>query len=91
MENFKDEIIKEAPKEATRKSSQRVLEVLTKNIDLLIGGSADLTGSVLTNTTATSEVLNKNNYGGRYINYGIREHAMAGIMNGLALHKDYLL
>lgn len=90
LENFKDEIIKEAPKEATRKSSQRVLEVLTKNIDLLIGGSADLTGSVLTNTTATSEVLNKNNYGGRYINYGIREHAMAGIMNGLALHKGII-
>lgn len=90
LKNFKDEIIKEAPKEATRKSSQRVLEVLTKNIDLLIGGSADLTGSVLTNTTATSEVLNKNNYGGRYINYGIREHAMAGIMNGLALHKGVI-
>lgn len=90
LENFKDEIIKETPKEATRKSSQRVLEVLTKNIDLLIGGSADLTGSVLTNTTATSEVLNKNNYGGRYINYGIREHAMAGIMNGLALHKGVI-
>ena len=90
LENFKDEIIKEAPKEATRKSSQRVLEVLTKNIDLLVGGSADLTGSVLTNTTATSEVLNKNNYGGRYINYGIREHAMAGIMNGLALHKGII-
>ena len=90
LENFKDEVIKEAPKEATRKSSQRVLEVLTKNIDLLIGGSADLTGSVLTNTTATSEVLNKNNYGGRYINYGIREHAMAGIMNGLALHKGVI-
>ena len=90
LENFKDEVIKEAPKEATRKSSQRVLEVLTKNIDLLVGGSADLTGSVLTNTTATSEVLNKNNYGGRYINYGIREHAMAGIMNGLALHKGVI-
>ena len=85
LKNFKDEIIKEAPKEATRKSSQRVLEVLTRNIDELVGGSADLTGSVLTNTPDTT-VLDKNNYGGRYINYGIREHAMAGIMNGLALH-----
>ena len=85
LKNFKDEIIKEAPKEATRKSSQRVLEVLTKNIEELIGGSADLTGSVLTNTPDMS-ILDKNNYGGRYINYGIREHAMAGIMNGLALH-----
>ena len=85
LKNFKDEIIKEAPKEATRKSSQRVLEVLTRNIEELVGGSADLTGSVLTNTPDTT-VLDKNNYGGRYINYGIREHAMAGIMNGLALH-----
>ena len=85
LKNFKDEIIKEAPKEATRKSSQRVLEVLTRNIEELVGGSADLTGSVLTNTPDTN-ILDKNNYGGRYINYGIREHAMAGIMNGLALH-----
>ena len=85
LKNFKDEIIKETPKEATRKSSQRVLEVLTRNIEELVGGSADLTGSVLTNTPDTN-ILDKNNYGGRYINYGIREHAMAGIMNGLALH-----
>lgn len=85
LEQFKNKIIEEAPKEATRKSSQRVLEVLTKNIEELVGGSADLTGSVLTKTD-TTDVLDKNNYGGRYINYGIREHAMAGIMNGLALH-----
>ena len=85
LNKFKEEIIKESPKEATRKSSQRVLEVLTKNISQLVGGSADLTGSVLTKTE-TTDVLDKNNYAGRYINYGIREHAMAGIMNGLALH-----
>ena len=85
LNKFKEEIIKESPKEATRKSSQRVLEVLTKNIGQLVGGSADLTGSVLTKTE-TTDVLDKNNYAGRYINYGIREHAMAGIMNGLVLH-----
>lgn len=85
LNKFKEEIIKESPKEATRKSSQRVLEVLTKNISQLVGGSADLTGSVLTKTE-TTDVLDKNNYAGRYVNYGIREHAMAGIMNGLALH-----
>ena len=51
----------------------------------MVGGSADLTGSVLTKTE-TTDVLDKNNYAGRYINYGIREHAMAGIMNGLVLH-----
>lgn len=87
--NFKKQIREEKPKEATRKSSQRVLEELTKSIDILVGGSADLTGSVLTKTSAT-DILDSNNYGGRYINYGIREHAMAGIMNGLVLHKGVI-
>lgn len=86
LSELKKNVITEAPKEATRKSSQRVLEVLTENIDELVGGSADLTGSVLTNTTSTSVAITKDNYRGRYINYGIREHAMAAIMNGLALH-----
>ena len=86
---FKKQVREESSKEATRKSSQRVLEELTKNVDILVGGSADLTGSVLTKTSST-EVLDSNNYGGRYINYGIREHAMAGIMNGLALHKGVI-
>jgi transketolase len=81
---FKEQITAEAPKEATRKSSQRVLEVLNKDIKCLIGGSADLTGSVLTKTS-TMTPLTKDFYEGDYINYGIREHAMAGIMNGLAL------
>lgn len=89
LAKFKEDIKKEQPTEATRKSSQRVLEVLTKNIKQLIGGSADLTSSVLTKTTIT-EVFDENNYAGRYINYGIREHAMAGIMNGLALHKGII-
>lgn len=83
---FREHIIGEKPKEATRKSSQRVLEFLTANIEELLGGSADLTASVLTGTTSTATAIAKNNYGGRYINYGIREHAMAAIMNGLALH-----
>lgn len=86
LSELKKNVITEAPKEATRKSSQRVLEVLTKSIDELIGGSADLTGSVLTNTKSTSVAITKDNYGGRYINYGIREHAMVAIMNGLTLH-----
>lgn len=86
---FKEEIIKEAPSEATRKSSQRVLEVLTKDIKEMVGGSADLTGSVLTKTSST-EAMTKDNYGGRYINYGIREHAMGAIMNGMALHKGII-
>lgn len=89
LEKLRAEIKEEKPKEATRKSSQRVLEVLTKNIPELVGGSADLTGSVLTKTTST-DTLDENNYGGRYINYGIREHAMGAIMNGLALYKGII-
>ncbi len=86
LESFKKLILQEQPREATRKSSYRVLENITNSIDILIGGSADLTGSVLTKTQ-TTDIMNAENYSGRYINYGIREHAMAGIMNGMALHK----
>jgi transketolase len=86
LESFRKKIIEEAPKEATRKSSQRVLEVITGDLEILIGGSADLTGSVLTDTSSTAERITKDSYGGRYINYGIREHAMAAVMNGLALY-----
>ncbi|MDR0571308.1 MAG: transketolase [Rickettsiales bacterium] len=86
---FKEQIILEKPKEATRKSSQRVLEVLVKDISQMVGGSADLTSSVLTKTS-TMTVLDSNAYGGNYINYGIREHAMAGIMNGLALNSGII-
>lgn len=89
LKKFKEEIIKESPNESTRKSSQRVLEILTKDIKQLIGGSADLTGSVLTQTSSLNN-LDKNNYQGRYINYGVREHAMAAIMNGIALHKGFV-
>jgi transketolase len=76
----------DAPKpEATRKASGRVLKALTALIPNLMGGSADLTGS---NDTLVSgqEGLQSNHYGGHYLYYGVREHAMAAIMNGLALH-----
>ncbi|MDR2078072.1 MAG: transketolase [Rickettsiales bacterium] len=86
LHQFNDEIVKSRPEEATRKSSQRVLEVLTKNLESMIGGSADLTSSVLTDTESVKTRITKDSFEGRYINYGIREHAMAGIMNGLALH-----
>ena len=86
FEKFKQKILEEHEKEATRKSSQKVLEFLTNIIPEMIGGSADLTSSVLTSTTSTNKSITANDYSGRYINYGIREHAMAAIMNGLALH-----
>ncbi|MBN8979710.1 MAG: transketolase [Rhizobiales bacterium] len=74
------------PKEiATRTASEHVLEVLTAAVPEMIGGSADLTGS--NNTRVKGMVaVSANNYGGRYVNYGIREHGMAAAMNGMALH-----
>ena len=72
-------------KVATRKASELALEVLTAQVPEMVGGSADLTGSNLTKTKATGP-LNADNYGGRYISYGIREFGMAAAMNGMALH-----
>jgi transketolase len=76
----------EAPKaDGTRKWSGAALEVLTKLAPTMIGGSADLTGSNNTRTAATP-ALSAKAYAGRYIHYGVREHAMAAAMNGMALH-----
>ncbi|MFZ9370311.1 MAG: transketolase family protein, partial [Limnohabitans sp.] len=80
---------------ATRKASQLALEAFTAGLPELLGGSADLTGSNLTNTSSTPAlrfdqagqvVKNANGQGGRHINYGVREFGMAAIMNGVALH-----
>jgi len=90
LRKFEQEVFLEKPCEATRKSSGRVLEILTENIPEIIGGSADVTGSIKSRTKATSEDIKKYNYKGRYINYGIREHAMTAIMNGLALHGEFI-
>jgi transketolase len=75
----------EAPKLATRQSSQRVLDAIVAKLPELVGGSADLTGS---NNTKAKDMapVTAANYGGRYIYYGVREHAMGAAMNGLALH-----
>jgi len=76
----------ETPKDiATRTASERALEVLIPVVPEMIGGSADLTGS---NNTRIKDMvaISANNYGGRYVNYGIREHGMAAAMNGMALH-----
>ncbi len=85
LATMKRAAIEEAPKIATRVSSQRVLDTLTAAIPELIGGSADLTGSNLTKG-APQSVVTASDYSGRYLHYGIREHAMAAAMNGLALH-----
>ena len=90
--NF-DEIIKEEKRRffdikqniASRQSSASVIETITKNLPELIGGSADLSGSNNTKTKY-SNIIKPTNFKGNYIHYGVREHAMAGIMNGMALH-----
>ena len=77
------------PTEATRKSSENTLEALAPAIPELTGGSADLTGSNNTKTK-TMQPVTAENYGGRYIYYGVREHAMAAVMNGLSLHGGFI-
>jgi len=82
---FKAKVAAEKPSWATRKSSQEALEVINPILPDTVGGSADLTGSNNTKT-ATLKEMTRANVAGRYIHYGIREHAMAAAMNGLALH-----
>jgi transketolase len=77
------------PAWATRKASGEALAVLTEAIPELIGGSADLTGSVNTKTALTKPVTAAD-FGGRYLYYGVREHAMAAVMNGMALHRGLI-
>lgn len=77
--------VEEKPKLATRQSSQKVLETLIPAVPLLIGGSADLTGSVGTKI-ASHVAVTRDDYAGTYLHYGVREHGMAAAMNGIALH-----
>ena len=82
---FKNEHFVEKTVCATRKASELSLNLISSHLPNLIGGSADLTGS---NNTKVKEmrIINSEDFTGNYIHYGIREHAMAGIMNGIALH-----
>ena len=83
--DFKNKHFKENTVCATRKASELSLNLISDHLSNLIGGSADLTGS---NNTKSKEmqVINADDFSGSYIHYGIREHAMAGVMNGIALH-----
>jgi len=82
---LKRDTIEAAPKIATRVASQRVLDVLTGRLPELVSGSADLTDS--NNTKGAGQnLVSAADYSGGYIHYGVREHAMAAAMNGLALH-----
>ena len=84
---------------ASRKASQLALEAFTAALPEMLGGSADLTGSNLTNTKSTPAfrvdlagdvVKTEDGHIGRHINYGVREFGMAAIMNGVALHGGYI-
>ena len=74
---------------ASRKASEKILTSLTKVDSALIGGSADLAGSNNTKTN-NQQIIKPNNFSGNYIHYGVREHAMSGIMNGISLHSSLI-
>ena len=86
IEAHKRSVTEGAKSDGTRKWSGAALEVLTRLTPEMIGGSADLTGSNNTRTAAAKAPLGPDRYDGRYIHYGVREHAMAAAMNGMALH-----
>ncbi len=81
--------IKESKSLATRKCSEMTLSALTKEKNNLIGGSADLAGSNNTKTK-NHKIIKPGNFTGDYIHYGVREHAMSGVMNGIALHSNLI-
>jgi len=89
LKTEKKNAIKELKNLATRKSSELTLNSLTNQNNTLIGGSADLAGS---NNTKTKyhKITKPGDLNGNYIHYGVREHAMSGIMNGLALHSNFI-
>jgi transketolase len=89
LKPYLDALVANPPKVATRKASEMALEVINTACPWTIGGSADLTGSNNTKTKAL-EPLTSDNYGGRYIYYGIREFGMAAAMNGMAQHGGVL-
>ena len=89
LKKEKEIAIKEIKSLATRKSSELTLNALTKKSNTLIGGSADLAGS---NNTKTKyqKITKPGEFDSDYIHYGVREHAMCGIMNGLSLHSNFI-
>jgi len=85
LAGLKRTLAEEAPTIATRVANKRTIGAIADALPCLIGGSADLTGS---NGTKTDELvpITPGDYGGRYLYYGVREHAMGAVMNGMALH-----
>ena len=88
IEKIKNDYLNNPKPTATRKSSEIFLDIVSK-LPNLIGGSADLAGSNNTKTK-NHKIITPGNFSGNYIHYGVREHAMCGIMNGIALHSDLI-
>jgi transketolase len=86
LQQLRMEMMQSPQLEATRKSSERCLAVLIQHVPNLIGGSADLTPSNNTQPEGM-QAITKEYFFGQYIHYGIREHAMSAIMNGIIVHK----
>ncbi len=89
LKKEKENAIKEPKSLATRKCSEMTLNALTKQKNNLIGGSADLAGSNNTKTK-NHKIIKPGDFAGDYIHYGVREHAMSGVMNGIALHSNLI-
>ncbi len=89
LKKEKENAIKEPKSLATRKCSEMTLNALTKQKNNLIGGSADLAGSNNTKTK-NHKIIKPGDFTGDYIHYGVREHAMSGVMNGIALHSHLI-
>ena len=88
IEKSKNKYLKNLKSIATRKTSEMFLDIASK-LPNLIGGSADLAGSNNTKTK-NHKIIKPGNFSGNYIHYGVREHAMCGIMNGIALHSNLI-
>ena len=89
IKSEKENAVKENKSMASRKSSEAIISSLFKKNNTLIGGSADLAGSNNTKTK-NHKIIKAGDFNGNYIHYGVREHAMCGIMNGLALHSKLI-
>ena len=89
LKKEKENALKEPKSLATRKCSEMTLNALTKQKNNLIGGSADLAGSNNTKTK-NHKIIKPGDFTGDYIHYGVREHAMSGVMNGIALHSNLI-
>ena len=89
LAELKEKLASEKPNLATRKASEEVLKLVNEKVPETIGGSADLTGSNNTKTEQTPPIT-PDDFSGRYVHWGVREHAMAAGLNGIALHGGFI-